>query len=59
MEETFSSVLMFLNKDSVPVDNYISILIYTPFKLTLDTSELPQLGWEVMIGQGMLEQLWS
>lgn len=28
-------------------------------KLTLDVSELSQLGWEGMVGQGMLEQLQS
>lgn len=52
-------MLVVLNKHSVLVKNNIGILIYTPFKLTLDMSELPQLGWEVMVGQGMLEQLWS
>lgn len=34
-------------------------MIYMSVKLTLDTSELSQLGEEGMVGQGMLEQLWS
>lgn len=34
-------------------------MIYMPVKLTLDTSELSQLGWEGMVGQGTQEQLWS
>lgn len=34
-------------------------MIYMPVKLTLDMSELSQLGWENMVGQGMPEQLRS
>lgn len=55
----FTSVLTLLNKHFVLVNNYISIMIYMPVKLTLDTSELSQLGWEGMVGQGMPEQLRS
>lgn len=59
MGERFTSVLTLLNEHSVLVNNYISIMIYMSVKLTLDMSEISQLGWEGMVGQGMLEQLWS
>lgn len=59
MGERFTSVLTLLNEHSVLVNNYISIMIYMSVKLTLDVSEISQLGWEGMVGQGMLEQLWS
>lgn len=50
-------MLTLLNEHSVLINNYISIMIYMPLKLALDTSELSQLGWESMVGQGMPEQL--
>lgn len=59
MGERFTSVLTLLNEHSVLVNNYISIMIYMSVKLTLDMSELSQLGWKGMVGQGMLEQLRS
>lgn len=59
MGERFTSVLTLLNEHSVLVNNYISIMIYMSVKLTLDMSEISQLGREGMVGQGMLEQLWS
>lgn len=59
MGERFTSVLTLLNEHFVLVNNYISIMIYMSVKLTLDTSELPQLGCEGMVGQGMPEQLRS
>lgn len=37
-------MLRLLNEGSVLVNNYVSIMIYTPVKLTLDMSELSQLG---------------
>lgn len=52
-------MLTLLNEHSVLVNNYISKMIYMSVKLTLDMSELSQLGWEGVIGQDMLEQLWS
>ena len=57
--ERFTSVLTLLNEHSALVNNCISIMIYMPVKLTLDTSELSQLGGEGMVGQGMPEQLQS
>jgi len=57
--ERFTSVLTLLNEHLVLVNNYISIMIYMPVKLTLDMSELSQLGWDGVVGQGMPEQLRS
>lgn len=59
MGERFTSVLTLLNEHFVLVNNYSSIMIYMPVKLTLGMSELSQPGWEGTVGQGTPEQLWS
>lgn len=48
-----------LNERFVLVNNCIRIMIYTPAKLTLDTSEVSQSGGEGVIGHGMQKQLQS